>query len=92
MHRIRTLSEFVLIADAQDLRPKQMRKRIARAGPGTKVVCLGHLTQIDTGRPAEGGCGLTCALHRFRGWPRRGHTMLDRGQRSPPADLASYTL
>ena len=61
------LNKFVLIDEAQNLTPKQMKTLITRAGPGTKIVCLGNLAQIDTPYLTEGSSGLTYAVDRFKG-------------------------
>jgi PhoH-like ATPase len=86
------LNKFVLIDEAQNLTPKQMKTLITRAGPGTKIVCLGNLAQIDTPYLSEGSSGLTFAVDRFKGWPHSGHVMLARGERSRLADFASEVL
>ncbi|MFP5398369.1 MAG: PhoH family protein [Gammaproteobacteria bacterium] len=86
------LNKFVLIDEAQNLTPKQMKTLITRAGPGTKIVCLGNLAQIDTPYLTEGSSGLTYAVDRFKGWPHSGHIMLARGERSRLADYASEVL
>jgi PhoH-like ATPase len=86
------LNKFVLIDEAQNLTPKQMKTLITRAGPGTKIVCLGNLAQIDTPYLTEGSSGLTYAVDRFKGWPHGGHVMLARGERSRLADFASEVL
>jgi PhoH-like ATPase len=86
------LNKFVLIDEAQNLTPKQMKTLITRAGPGTKIVCLGNLAQIDTPYLTEGSSGLTYAVDRFKGWPHGGHLMLARGERSRLADFASEVL
>jgi PhoH-like ATPase len=86
------LNKFVLIDEAQNLTPKQMKTLITRAGPGTKIVCLGNLAQIDTPYLTEGSSGLTYAVDRFKGWPHGGHVMLARGERSRLADYASEVL
>jgi PhoH-like ATPase len=86
------LNKFVLIDEAQNLSPKQMKTLITRAGPGTKIVCLGNLAQIDTPYLTEGSSGLTYAVDRFKGWPHGGHIMLARGERSRLADFASEVL
>ncbi len=51
------LNKFVIIDEAQNLTPKQMKTLITRAGPGTKIVCLGNLAQIDTPYLTEGSSG-----------------------------------
>jgi len=86
------LNKFLLIDEAQNLTPKQMKTLITRAGPGTKIVCLGNLAQIDTPYLTEGSSGLTYAVDRFKGWPHGGHVTLARGERSRLADFASEVL
>jgi PhoH-like ATPase len=86
------LNKFVLIDEAQNLTPKQMKTLVTRAGPGTKIVCLGNLAQIDTPYLTEGSSGLTFAVDRFKGWPHSGHLTLARGERSRLADYASDVL
>ncbi|HEX5687594.1 MAG TPA: PhoH family protein [Ideonella sp.] len=86
------LNKFVIIDEAQNLTPKQMKTLITRAGPGTKIVCLGNLAQIDTPYLTEGSSGLTFAVDRFKGWPHSGHITLARGERSRLADYASDVL
>ena len=75
------LNKFVIIDEAQNLTPKQMKTLITRAGPGTKIVCLGNLAQIDTPYLTEGSSGLTYAVDRFKGWAHSGHVTLARGER-----------
>ncbi len=86
------LNKFVIIDEAQNLTPKQLKTLITRAGPGTKIVCLGNLAQIDTPYLTEGSSGLTYAVDRFKGWPHSGHVTLARGERSRLADFASEVL
>jgi PhoH-like ATPase len=86
------LNKFVLIDEAQNLTPKQMKTLITRAGPGSKIVCLGNLAQIDTPYLTEGSSGLTYVVDRFKGWPHSGHVTLARGERSRLADFASDVL
>jgi PhoH-like ATPase len=86
------LNKYVIIDEAQNLTPKQMKTLITRAGPGTKIVCLGNLAQIDTPYLTEGSSGLTFAVDRFKGWPHGGHITLARGERSRLADFASDVL
>ena len=86
------LNKFVIIDEAQNLTPKQMKTLITRAGPGTKIICMGNIAQIDTPYLTEGSSGLTFAVDRFKGWPHRGHITLARGERSRLADFASEVL
>lgn len=86
------LNKFLIIDEAQNLSPKQMKTLITRAGPGTKIVCLGNLAQIDTPYLTEGSSGLTYVVDRFKGWPHAGHITLQRGERSRLADFAADSL
>ena len=86
------LNKYLIIDEAQNLTPKQMKTLVTRAGPGTKIVCLGNLAQIDTPYLTEGSSGLTYAVDRFKGWPHSGHVTLARGERSRLADYASEVL
>lgn len=86
------MSKYVIIDEAQNLTPKQMKTLITRAGPGTKIICMGNLAQIDTPYLTEGSSGLTYAVDRFKGWPHGGHITLARGERSRLADFASEVL
>ena len=86
------LTKYVVIDEAQNLTPKQMKTLITRAGPGTKIICMGNLAQIDTPYLTEGSSGLTFAVDKFKGWPHGGHITLARGERSRLADFASEVL
>ncbi len=86
------MNKYVIIDEAQNLTPKQMKTLITRAGPGTKIICMGYLAQIDTPYLTEGSSGLTYAVDRFKGWPHGGHITLARGERSRLADYASDVL
>lgn len=86
------MNKFLIIDEAQNLTPKQMKTLITRAGPGTKIVCLGNIAQIDTPYLTEGSSGLTYVVDRFKGWPHAGHITLQRGERSRLADYASEAL
>ena len=86
------LNKYVIIDEAQNLTPKQMKTLITRAGPGTKIVCMGNLAQIDTPYLTEGSSGMTFAVDKFKGWPHGGHITLARGERSRLADFASEVL
>jgi PhoH-like ATPase len=86
------MNKFVIIDEAQNLTPKQMKTLITRAGPGTKIICMGNLAQIDTPYLTEGSSGLTFAVDRFKAWPHGGHITLARGERSRLADYASEVL
>jgi PhoH-like ATPase len=86
------LNRFIIIDEAQNLSPKQMKAVVTRSGPGTKLVCLGNIAQIDTPYLTETTSGLTYVVNRFRGWTHSGHITLVRGERSRLADYASDIL
>ena len=86
------INKYLIIDEAQNLTPKQMKTLITRAGPGTKVVCLGNIAQIDTPYLTEGSSGLTYVVDRFKGWDHSGHITLQRGERSRLADHAAEVL
>jgi PhoH-like ATPase len=86
------INKYLIIDEAQNLTPKQMKTLITRAGPGTKVVCLGNIAQIDTPYLTEGSSGLTYVVDRMKGWAHSGHITLMRGERSRLADYAAEAL
>ena len=86
------LNKFIILDEAQNLTSKQMKTLITRAGPGTKVVCLGNIGQIDTPYLTETTSGLTYIVDRFKDWDHSGHITLKRGERSRLADHASAIL
>ncbi|MGF6777583.1 PhoH family protein [Paraburkholderia sp. GAS334] len=86
------VDKYLIIDEAQNLTPKQIKTLVTRAGPGTKIICLGNIAQIDTPYLTEGSSGLTYVVDRFKGWAHSGHVTLARGERSRLADYASEIL
>ena len=86
------LNRWLILDEAQNLTPKQMKTLITRAGPGTKIICLGNVEQIDTPYLTETTSGLTYAVDRFKDWAHSAHVTLRRGERSRLADHASEVL
>ena len=86
------INRYVIIDEAQNITPKQMKALLTRAGPGTKMVCLGNVGQIDTPYLTETTSGLTFAVDRFKNWAHGAHITLRRGERSRLADYASEVL
>jgi PhoH-like ATPase len=86
------VNKWLIIDEAQNLTPKQMKTLVTRAGPGTKVVCLGNIAQIDTPYLTEGSSGLTYVVDRMKDWSHAGHVTLARGERSRLADHAAEVL
>jgi PhoH-like ATPase len=86
------LNRYIIIDEAQNLTAKQMKTLITRAGPGSKMVILGNISQIDTPYLTETTSGITYVVDRFKNWEHSGHITLMRGERSRLADYASKTL
>ncbi|HJW80667.1 MAG TPA: PhoH family protein [Acidiferrobacterales bacterium] len=86
------LNKLLIIDEAQNLTAHQMKTLITRSGPGSKVVCLGNIAQIDTPYLTETTSGLTYVVDRFKHWEHSGHVTLQRGERSRLADYASEIL
>jgi PhoH-like ATPase len=86
------INKWLIIDEAQNLTPKQIKTLVTRAGPGTKVVCLGNIAQIDTPYLTEGSSGLSYVVDRMKGWSHAGHITLARGERSRLADHAAEAL
>ncbi len=86
------LNKYIILDEAQNLTAKQMKTLVTRAGPGTKVICLGNISQIDTPYLTETSSGLTYIVDRFKGWEHSGHVTLLRGERSRLADYATENL
>lgn len=86
------LNKYLILDEAQNLTSKQMRTLVTRAGPGTKVICLGNTAQIDTPYLTETSSGLTFVVDRFKAWEHSGHIILRQGERSRLADFASKNL
>jgi PhoH-like ATPase len=86
------LNRYLIIDEAQNLTPKQMKTLITRAGPGTKIICIGNLAQIDTPYLTATSSGLAYVVDRFKNWENSAHITLRRGERSRLADFASDNL
>ena len=86
------LKKYIIIDEAQNLTPHQMKTLVTRAGPGSKIVCLGNIAQIDTPYLTETTSGLTYVVDRFKNWAHSGHVTLRRGERSRLADYATEIL
>src|SRR3990167_8752100 len=86
------LNRIVIIDEAQNLTPKQIKTLVTRAGPGTKIICLGDIKQIDTPYLTETTSGLTFAVDRFKSWNHSAHMTLTRGERSRLAYYAAEHL
>ncbi|MCH9698398.1 MAG: PhoH family protein [Gammaproteobacteria bacterium] len=85
-------NRYIILDEAQNLTVKQIKTLITRAGPKTKLICLGNLAQIDTKYLSATSSGLTFAVDRFKRWKHSAHITLMRGERSRLADYASLNL
>lgn len=84
--------KFIILDEAQNLTPKQMKTLVTRAGEGTKMVCLGNIGQIDSPYLTETTTGLTYVVDRFKNWQHSAHITLQQGERSRLAEFASENL
>lgn len=83
---------YIVVDEAQNLTPKQAKTLITRAGPDTKVICMGNLAQIDTPYLTEESCGLSYLVNRMKDYPHGGHVVLVKCERSDLADYANTVL
>lgn len=86
------LNRYIIIDESENLTPKQIKTLVTRAGPGSKIICLGDIKQIDTPYLTETSSGLTFAVDRFKHWEHSGHMTLTRGERSRLAHFAAHHL
>ncbi len=86
------LNRYIIIDEAQNLTSKQIKTLVTRAGPGSKIICLGDIKQIDTPYLSETTSGLTFAVDRFKHWQYSAHMTLTRGERSRLAFYAAEHL
>ncbi len=91
--RGRTLPKiFMIIDEAQNLTPHEVKTIISRAGKGTKVVLTGDPTQIDNPYLDQDSNGLTYTVSRFKGQKMFGHMFLDKTERSELAATAAEIM
>jgi PhoH-like ATPase len=86
------LNRYIIIDESQNLTAKQIKTLVTRAGPGSKIICLGDIKQIDTPYLTETTSGLTFAVDRFKHWEHSAHMTLTRGERSRLAYYAAEHL
>jgi PhoH-like ATPase len=83
---------LIIIDEAQNLTPHQIKTIITRAGTGSKVICLGNLAQIDTPYLSGLSSGLTYMTERFKSFRHGGHIHLQGVPRSVLAEFAEANL
>jgi len=86
------MKKYIIIDEAQNITPKQMKTLVTRAGAGTKIICIGNIGQIDTPYLTETTSGLTYVVDRFKNWEHGAHITLKQGERSRLAEFASNVL
>jgi PhoH-like ATPase len=83
---------FMIVDEAQNLTPHEVKTIITRAGEGTKIILTGDPYQIDNPYIDSSNNGLTTVVERFKGEAISGHITLSKGERSELAELASNLL
>ncbi|MEY4615906.1 MAG: hypothetical protein RJB66_866 [Pseudomonadota bacterium] len=84
--------QYLIVDEAQNLTPHEIKTIVTRAGQGTKVVLTGDVYQIDNPYVDAANSGLTYAVERFKGHPISAHLTLTKGERSALAELAANIL
>jgi len=84
--------QYLIIDEAQNLTPHEVKTVLTRAGEGTKVVMTGDPNQIDNPYVDAMSNGLTYAVERFKDASIAGHITLRKGERSELAELAASLL
>ncbi len=84
--------QYLIVDEAQNLTPHEIKTIITRAGEGTKIVLTGDPYQIDNPYVDASSNGLTYAVERLKGQDISGHMTLTKGERSPLAELAANLL
>ncbi len=84
--------QYLIVDEAQNLTPHEIKTIITRAGRGTKVVLTGDIYQIDNPYVDSANSGLTYAVDKFKGHAIAGHVTLTKGERSELAELAANIM
>jgi PhoH-like ATPase len=84
--------QYLIVDEAQNLTPHEIKTIVTRAGQGTKVVLTGDVYQIDNPYVDSANSGLTYAVERFKGHAIAAHVTLTKGERSELAELAANIL
>ncbi len=84
--------QYLIVDEAQNLTPHEIKTIITRAGTGTKIILTGDVYQIDNPYVDSANSGLTHAVERFKGQHIAAHVTLTKGERSPLAEMAANIL
>lgn len=85
-------NQFIIVDEAQNLSPHEVKTILTRAGENSKVVLTGDPYQIDNPFVDSSSNGLSHAVEKFKGEAMAGHVLLVKGERSPLAELAANLL
>ncbi len=85
-------NQFIIVDEAQNLTPHEVKTIITRVGEATKIVLTGDPYQIDNPYVDATSNGLTTVVEKFKGEAIAGHVTLSKGERSQLAELASNVL
>jgi PhoH-like ATPase len=85
-------NQYLIVDEAQNLTPHEIKTIVTRAGQGTKVVLTGDPYQIDNPYVDSATSGLTYSVERFKGQRLSAHVSLSKGERSELAELAANIL
>lgn len=85
-------SQYMIVDEAQNLTPHEVKTIVTRSGDGTKIVLTGDPGQIDNPYVDSASNGLTVAADKFRGEKLAGHIVLSKGERSDLAEIAANLL
>ncbi len=84
--------QYLIVDEAQNLSPHEVKTIITRCGEGTKIVLTGDPFQIDNPYVDSASNGLTIVADRFKGEKLAGHMLLSKGERSELAEVAANLL
>lgn len=84
--------QYMIVDEAQNLTPHEIKTIITRAGEGTKIILTGDPFQIDNPYVDSASNGLSYSVERLKGQDLTGHTTLSKGERSSLAELAANLL
>ena len=85
-------NQFIVVDEAQNLSPHEVKTILTRAGENSKVVLTGDPYQIDNPFVDSASNGLSYTVEKFKGEAISGHVLLAKGERSPLAELAANIL
>ena len=85
-------NQYMIVDEAQNLTPHEVKTIITRVGDNTKIVFTGDPYQIDNPYVDSASNGLTYVVNKFQDEPIAGHVTLLKGERSPLAELAANIL